>query len=152
MKSNKGFTLIELLIVIGIIAILALITLVAVNPARLFGQSRDAVRESHLNAITSAVAQYRAEHEGNLPDTDGDPATDNFPTDWACIGAALPCFDLAIAGVAGATIVPDYIAELPLDPQDGTDNDTGYSIMINTNGRIEASATGEVRTDLRIIR
>ena len=152
MKSNKGFTLIELLIVIGIIAILALITLVAVNPARLFGQSRDAVRESHINAVTSAVAQYRAEHEGNLPDTDNDPAVDSFPTTLTEIGTCATCFDLAQAGEDGVSIVPDYIAEMPLDPQDGDAVNTGYSIMVNTNGRIVASASGEVRADLSIIR
>lgn len=152
MKSNKGFTLIELLIVIGIIAVLALITLVAVNPARLFGQSRDAVRESHINAITSAVAQYRAEHEGNLPDTDADPATNNFPLVITCIGNADPCFNLAQAGELGSQIVPDYIAEIPMDPQSGTAGNTGYSIMLNNNDRIVASASGEVRTDLSIIR
>ena len=96
------------MIVIGIIAILALITLVAVNPARLFGQSRDAVRESHLNAVTSAVAQYRAEHEGNLPDLDADPTTDGFPIVVTCIGTGAGCFDLGTSGLAGAQIVPDY--------------------------------------------
>ena len=154
MKSNKGFTLIELLIVIGIIAVLALITLVAVNPARLFGQSRDAVRESHINAITSAVAQFRAEHEGNLPDTDGDDSLSSFPTTPTCIGTATGCFDLGTAGAVEDTtqIVPDYIAEMPIDPQTGSAEDTGYSIWINANDRIVASASGEVRANISIVR
>ncbi len=152
MKSQKGFTLIELLIVIGIIAILALITLVAVNPARLFGQSRNAVRNSNLNEITSAVAQYRAEHEGNLPDTDNNPAVDSFPTALTCIGSGAGCFDLAQAGEDGVSIVPDYIAEMPMDPQTGTAANTGYSIMLNANGRIVASASGELDKNLSVIR
>lgn len=152
MKSQKGFTLIELLIVIGIIAILALITLVAVNPARLFGQSRNAVRNANLNEITSAVAQYRAEHEGTLPDTDNDPAVDSFPTTLTCIGSGTGCFDLAQAGEDGVSIVPDYIAEMPMDPQTGTVANTGYSIMLNANGRIVASASGELDKNLSVIR
>lgn len=152
MKSQKGFTLIELLIVIGIIAILAIATLVAVNPARLFGQSRDSVRESHLNAITSAVAQYRAEHEGNLPDTDSVTEGVQFPEDLTCIGTDGGCIDLANAGEPGSQIVPDYIAEMPEDPSRAETGNTGYSIGLNQNGRIVASASGEVREDISIIR
>ena len=54
---HKGFTLIEILIVIGIIAILSSIVIIAVNPARQFAQARDTKRQSDVNAILNAVYQ-----------------------------------------------------------------------------------------------
>jgi len=59
-KLNKGFTLIELLVVIGILAILLAITLIAINPARQFGQANDTKRRSDLTAILNALGQYSA--------------------------------------------------------------------------------------------
>jgi len=56
--SKKGFTLIELLIVIGILAVLATITVLVLNPAELFRQARDSQRISDLGSIKGALALY----------------------------------------------------------------------------------------------
>jgi len=55
---KKGFTLIELLIVIGILAILATIVLLVLNPAQMFAQARDSQRISDLNTIKSGINLY----------------------------------------------------------------------------------------------
>jgi len=55
---RKGFTLIELLVVVGIIAILAVVALVLINPAQLFAQGRDSNRLSSLLTLNSAVSLY----------------------------------------------------------------------------------------------
>ncbi len=55
---DKGFTLVELLIVIGILAVLAAIVIVVLNPAQLLAQARDSERISDLGALHSTLALY----------------------------------------------------------------------------------------------
>lgn len=124
---QAGFTLIEILIVIGIIAILAAIVLVAVNPAEQFRKAGDAQRASNVNAILNAVGQYMVDNQGNPPsDIPSGVANAANISD----GGSDICRDL----------VPNYIAALPADPEetdqsiirgecDATDSyDTGYKI------------------------
>lgn len=150
----RGFTLIELLVVIGVIAILAAIVLVAVNPGRQFSSARDTQRRADLYSLTNAIYQYAAEHNGNLPDTDGNDSTSNFPTAVTCIGNVSPCFDAAASGNAAnpETVVPTYIADMPQDPSTGTAANTQYSIYQDVNGRVVASASGELTTSITVTR
>jgi len=55
---KKGFTLIELLLVIGILAILASVVVLVLNPAEILKQARDSQRISDLNSVKSAIALY----------------------------------------------------------------------------------------------
>jgi prepilin-type N-terminal cleavage/methylation domain-containing protein len=63
---RKGFTLIELLIVIGILAVLATITVLVLNPAEILAQARDSQRLADLKAVSSAISLHLA--TGNAPD------------------------------------------------------------------------------------
>lgn len=58
LTKQKGFTLIELLVVIGILAILAVIVILYINPAEILAQSRDSQRLSDLGSIKSAIGLY----------------------------------------------------------------------------------------------
>src|SRR3989344_798035 len=149
-SKSFGFTLIELLTVIAIIGTLSTVIVVSINPRTQLAKGRDTRRETDLITVLSAVYQYTSEHSGDLPDTDGNPQTSNFPTTLTCIGTDVGCFNLASAG-DDETIVPVYLADIPKDPKpinedEGDDGNTGYKIMVDTYGRLTASASGETRT------
>ena len=142
----RGFTLIELLLVISIIGVLATTMVLVLKPSTMLARARDSQRETDVNSVMMLVRQYTSDHSGTLPDTDGDPLTNNFPSSLTCIGTDPSCFNLASAGDTDEALVPDYAASLPKDPKTGTDANTGYSIMVDSNGHITASAIGETRT------
>ena len=100
-KRSAGFTLIELLVVIGILAILLSIVLIAINPARQFGQANDTRRRSDVTQILNAIGAYAADNAGTLP-------------------AGITATTSAIANTGAdlcADLVQNYIPALPSDPQ-----------------------------------
>jgi len=128
MKNKKGFTLIELLVVIGMITILFAIVLIAVNPARQFAQARNTQRRSDIRTILDACWQYAADHNGSIP---------------SCIGTTAKHIgtDSGNCDLSG-DLVPNYVTAIPKDPSTGTDGDTQYTIVKNTNNRITVAAPG----------
>src|SRR3990167_1392999 len=64
--GSKGFTLIEILIVLGIIAILAGIVIIAINPSKQFAQARNAQRQSNVEQILNAIGQRMADNKGTF--------------------------------------------------------------------------------------
>lgn len=86
-RGREGFTLMELLLVIAIIAILAAIVFLMIDPTEQYSRSRDADRVSDLKALDGAIemALYTnpssdgAENDKvylSLPDTNGDISDD----------------------------------------------------------------------------
>ena len=140
--GKKGFTLIEILVVIGIIAVLAGMVLVAVNPARQFKLARDSERTSDVQSILNAVGQNISEHKGSFYCMG---VQKDLPTTFTDIKSG------GSAGDIGPCLVPDYLSSLPFDPAIANKNfisttsyDTGYQIARDINGRVTASSTGEL--------
>lgn len=139
MKHNKGFTLIELLVVIGILAILLSITLIAINPARQFGQANNTNRRSAILQILNSVHQYVAENKGQLP-TEISGLTAGTATLFNSTNFPNLCGQL----------MPNYIPALPTDPSLNAANitdcavvggwNTGYNISRDTANRVTVSA------------
>lgn len=116
--KQRGFTLIEILVVIGILAVLFAIALVAINPARQFSQANNTKRRSDVNAVLNAIHQYGADNKGALPST----ITTTAQTIGNGVGQADVC----------SSLVTKYVAALPRDPSvsggDVTDCTVSYSV------------------------
>ncbi len=141
-KLNKGFTLIELLVVIGILAILLAITLIAINPARQFGQSNDTKRKSDVNAILSSISQYQV-----------DPANAGTPPaglTFAACPSTTPCTitnDATVSPRADicSALVTKYIAALPQDPKFNGGDSIDCSGTYNAHYLVGVSASPDSR-------
>jgi len=69
MSSENSFTLIELLIVIGIVAILAAVVVLVLNPNEFLKQSRDSRRLDELQTLNKAISVYLANGHTYLGET-----------------------------------------------------------------------------------
>ena len=131
-RFRHGFTLIELLLVIGIIAILASIVIVAINPTKQLGDARDAQRRSDVNTILNAVYQYAIDNNGALPSS--------IPTGLAnvqevCETDSTDCDEVDLDILTGS-----YLVSIPEDPQVASAA-TGSDYMIYQSGGTNSRVT-----------
>ena len=145
--ARRGFTLIELLLVIGIIAILAAIVIVAINPTKQLADARNAQRRSDVNTILNAVYQYSIDKTGNLPSTistlaageEKEICQDN--TDNDVLG--VECHDFAPdpGAIDLDMLTGSYLVSIPVDPRvPSTATGTRYFIQKTTSNRVTVRA------------
>jgi type IV pilus assembly protein PilA len=130
-RNKKGFTLLEILLVVAAIGILAGIVILAINPSKQLGDTRNAQRRADVNTILNAVYQYALDNNGVLPASITTTSTAVCKTAGVCTGL----IDLGVL-----TASEKYLTSMPFDPKDSTVNSTVYNISKSVNGRVTVSA------------
>ncbi len=134
--KNSGFTLVELLIVIAIIAVLAALIFVALNPLQRFRDARNAKRKQDIISIADAIRLYQVSHGGQLPI--------GLDSNWRMLGTDtsgcdVTCGDLIGGGGGGggsSSIVDDTQAEF----NDGANSNTQWD---NSSLWLELTSAGQ---------
>ena len=135
MKYQGGFTLLEVLLVVAVIAILAGIVIVAINPGKNLGDSRNSQRQADVTTILNGVYQYALDNNGARPASLTTTSTE------ICATGASSCTGLV--DLATVTANEKYLVAIPKDPQCNTTcaaNGTGYKINKTANGRLTVTA------------
>ncbi len=143
-KTNQGFTLIELLIVVAIIAILASVVFVALNPLQRFKDARDAHRWSDVAELLNAIKLNQIDNGGTYL-TAIDTAVTSSVYQIGVVGSscnsgcnatstAAACLDLS------GLVTSGHIGSIPKDPITGTDARTYYYLDKSSAGIITVGA------------
>ncbi len=166
-ETKKGFTFIELIVILAIVGLLVAFVFVALNPTDRLEQAHDAVRQTDVEKILSALEAYQADHEGSdLPTVS---ALENENVYMIVDGAmAVGCDDQNAACDTSVTddtacvdlgeLADTYLSVVPVSPSghvtwdhgsvDG-DTGTGYTLQTQEGGVIhiracESEATTEI--------
>jgi type IV pilus assembly protein PilA len=137
-RQKKGFTLLEILLVIGIIAVLATVVIVSLDPATRFRNARDARRLSDIESILSAVHQYIVDNRGALP-----PGIDTAEKELSTAGSGCS-LSTSVCSVSDcvdlSTPLAKYLKTVPYDPANGSEAHTHYAVQADENGIITVRA------------
>ncbi|MDH5442407.1 MAG: type II secretion system GspH family protein [Candidatus Nomurabacteria bacterium] len=138
-KKHLGFTLIEVLLVVALIAILAGIVIVAINPGKQISDTNNTQRSADVATILNGVYQYAIDNKGSLPSSISATETEICRSGGACTGL----IDLGVL-----VVNETYLVEIPIDPLCDTtagancsvDDGAGYTIVKTSNNRVKISA------------
>lgn len=133
-KKLSGFTFLEIMLVIVIMAILAGIVIIAIDPSKNLGDSRNSQRSTDVRTIINGVHQY-IDSQGAVP-----PGITTTATEICATGAS-SCTGLV--DLSAITANGKYLVSIPKDPQCSSScatNGTGYRIVKDANGRLTVSA------------
>lgn len=139
MSKQPGFTLLEILLTIGIIAVLATVVVVSLDPVERFKDARDSRRLADIESILSAVHQYVIDNQGSYPagmDTSErqvGSASSGCSLSGNCAVSTGECLDLDSS-------LERYLKNIPFDPENGSSARTHYSVQLDDNNIVTVRA------------
>ncbi len=140
---QKAFTLIEILLVIGMIAVLATVVFVALDPAKRFQDTRNAKRSTDAQSILSAIQTSIIDTQGTLP---SGITTVEKQVGTAATGCAIATGGCSVVGATDcvnlSVTLAKYLKTIPQDPSGGTQALTRYSVAVDANGIVTVKACG----------
>lgn len=152
LKNREGFSIIEFVVASALLAILAGVAIVTMNPSGQLASARNSKRTADLNSIMMGVKTNISDYRtGQFTCS----SAGNIPTSSKRMAVGAGNYDIA------PCLVPSYMTVLPFDPSlDGaryvsnSDYDTGYMIIRNAStGQITISAPGaELGKNISVIR
>lgn len=143
LTRRPGFTLIEMILVTAVMAVLASIILIAVNPSRNLARARNANRQRDVGEIVRAIQLYIIKN-GSRPA--GIDATLRM-IGTSVSGCDVLCPNLAVITAIGCldlnpSLTGPFLAAIPEDPQQGSPEKTHYAIKLLPNGKLHVTACG----------
>ncbi len=146
-SASKGFTLLEILLVVGIIAILAGIVIVAINPSKQLATVRNTERKSDIKQINNAITQFYIDN-AYYPASTTITTTLKEICDTGTATSSATCGDL----VNLTELVPTYLVAIPVDPSGASSTlafipkayaatgGTGYKVGTDSSNKIVMTA------------
>ncbi|MCK5510130.1 type II secretion system protein [Candidatus Parcubacteria bacterium] len=150
-EKNNGFTLLELLIVIAVLAVLAGVLFVALDPASRLQDSRNAKRWTDVNAVLSAIKLDQVDNGGSYLASIAAMSDDTY---YRIGEATTGCDDICLnpsrspqaACIDLLNLIDEgYLADVPIDPNASgkSSNETGYYIYKYSSGQISVGSCHE---------
>jgi prepilin-type N-terminal cleavage/methylation domain-containing protein len=154
LKKSAGFTLLEILLVVGIISILAGIVILAINPTKQLGDTRNAQRRSDVMTILNAIYQYSIDNAGVLTALAIETASTADLETTPCGDTYTDALDLT-----ALTTNETYLIDIPTDPTavDAGTNAEYYIVQDSETNRITVCAPrsvgeGSITSDVNMIK
>jgi len=161
---KKGFTLIELLIVVAIIAILAAVVFVALDPLTRFKDSRDSVRWQQASELSMAIKLDQLDHGGQYlsaisalaHDTTYMIGTNTAGCDDKNAYCTTDVYDETACVDLSPLVTRGYLGDIPVSPNgDGAWNAgrIGYTLTItSSSAAIVRACENENSDEIKIVR
>lgn len=155
-RTHSGFTLVELLLAMGIMGILAAVTITALNPTKQMADARNTQRKFDVNSLLNAFGQYAIDSQGHFqPITvDGSLLLDACKVTSTAKNLCRPTIAHGTdVGECGHTDVQcawsrhltgAYLADIPSDP---VDDETTVAEQAMIDYTVLSAAPGRFRVD-----